>query len=134
MKYIINLPWTKPPLSLNDRKHYMAKAKENKTIFNQVLTLATAAALPKHLNHVTVQLHYRPADNRRRDTDNLIASAKPMYDALSVAGTGKQPGYGVVQDDDHIHMSKPEPRIHSHSKGEPPMMWLEITTGDGERR
>ncbi|QMV86481.1 hypothetical protein HW450_06615 [Corynebacterium hindlerae] len=105
-----------------------AKAAKNRDIFNTVLLLAKAARLPKNLEKVAVQLHYLPKDNRRRDTDNLTASAKPMYDALSAAGTGKQAGYGLVPDDDHLHMAKPEPVIHHHHKGQQPRMWLEITT------
>lgn len=138
---IIELPWTAPPLSLNDRGRsraaWFAKNHKIADVRATALTLARAAKLPHLVEHVTVQLHYRPRDNRRRDTDNLVATLKPICDALTVgraAGrtrTGKpipaQYGYGLVRDDIPRYMAKPEPIIHPAERGKPGAMWLEIS-------
>ncbi|MCZ4557967.1 hypothetical protein O4215_20610 [Rhodococcus maanshanensis] len=138
------LPYTKPPLSLNDRGASrgasFAKAAATRTLREQVVALAEAAGLPRNLDHVTVQLHYRPRDNRRRDTDNLVATLKPIADALTpgkqartVTRAGKtrrlpaQAGYGMVADDTPHYMSKPEPIIHPAIKGEPGLLWVTVT-------
>ncbi|MEU6582772.1 hypothetical protein [Nocardia sp. NPDC046763] len=88
--------------------------------------MARAAQLPRGLAHVTVLLHYRPPDNRRRDTDNLVATLKPACDGLA-AGTRTHPDYGLVPDDIPRHMAKPEPVIHEPERGKPGALWLEIT-------
>jgi len=134
---IIELPWTAPPLSLNDRGAWAPRARKIADVRATALTLARAARLPHLVDHATVQLHYRPRDNRRRDTDNLVATLKPICDALTMgraAGhtrTGKpipaQYGYGLVLDDTPGYMKKPEPIIHRAEKGQPGAMWLEIT-------
>lgn len=122
----ILLPWTSPPLSLNDRGHYMARARVVADVRRAVYLMARAHQLPTGLDHVTVQLHYRPRDNRRRDTDNLVATLKPCCDALA-AGTPRHPGYGVVPDDTPQYMQKPEPIIHPAEKGQPGQLWIDIT-------
>ncbi|RDI32413.1 crossover junction endodeoxyribonuclease RusA [Rhodococcus sp. AG1013] len=120
MNYMIVLPWTAPPLSMNDRGvsagAAFAKAKKIRTIRDEVVCLAAAADLPRTVGHATVTLHYRPRDDRRRDTDNLTATAKPIYDGLV--------DYGLVADDVPQHMAKLEPVIHR--KGQP-ALWLEIS-------
>lgn len=119
----IGLPWKSPPLSMNDRGMTkgaaMAKAEKTKTIRETSRLLAQAVKLPKDVGFATVQLHYRPRDNRRRDTDNLIATAKPIYDGLV--------DYGLVEDDVPQWMSKPEPIIHAAQTGKGGCMWLEIS-------
>ncbi|MFF4026963.1 hypothetical protein ACFYY5_29345 [Nocardia elegans] len=126
----IELPWTAPPLSMNDRGYTrgaaMAKAAKTREIRDAIVILARKAQLPKCIDHVTVQLHYQPRDRRRRDTDNLVATLKPICDAIA-AGTAKYPGYGMVLDDIPAHMAKPEPIIHEPVKGEGGRLWLEIT-------
>lgn len=121
MTHMIVLPWTAPPLSMNDRGvstgAAFAKAKKIRTIRDEVAALAAAAELPRNVGHVTVTLHYRPRDDRRRDTDNLTATAKPIYDGLV--------DYGLVADDVPQHMAKAEPVIHRKGK---PSLWLVITT------
>ncbi|EKT83059.1 RusA-like holliday junction resolvase [Rhodococcus phage Mbo4] len=130
--YRIQLPWTAPPLSMNDRGAsagaVFAKNREIAQIRSDVLRLARHARLPLNVGHAVVQLHYRPRDKRRRDTDNLIATLKPICDALA-AGTTKHPGYGLVADDIPQHMAKPEPIIHQ-PRSRTPELWLEITCSD----
>lgn len=138
---ILELPWTAPPLTLNARRAsrgaMFAHARTVAEVRGTVHRLAQAAGLPRGLEHITVQLHYRPRDRGRRDTDNLIATAKPAYDALAagrparISAKGKPVpalvGYGMVPDDIPAHMSKPEPIIHEAERGKPGALWLEIT-------
>lgn len=122
----ILLPWSKPPLSMNDRGHYMVKARATASVRAAVMIMARSHKLPQGLAYVTVQLHYRPRDNRRRDTDNLVATLKPICDALA-DGTTKHPGYGLVPDDTPQFMAKPEPIIHPAEKGQQGQLWLVVS-------
>jgi crossover junction endodeoxyribonuclease RusA len=128
----IDLPWSSPPLSLNDRGWTkgasMAKAATTARVFNDVMWLARSRKLPvwPAVQYVTVQLHYRPRNAIRRDTDNLVATLKPICDAIA-GGSHKRPGYGMVPDDIPKFMGKPEPIIHDAIKGQPGCMWLEIS-------
>ena len=121
--HTIVLPWTNPPLNLNDsgatKGAKMARADKIKDVRRTAHVLAQAAELPKDVGHAAVQLHLRPARAGRRDTDNLIATAKPIYDGLV--------DYGLVPDDIPQHMAKLEPVIHRH-KASHPAMWLVIAT------
>lgn len=116
----LDLPYRTPPLSMNDRGASMAavraKSAETAAIRRCAALLAHRAHIPQGAGHATVTLHYRPPDRRRRDTDNLTATAKPIYDGLV--------DYGLVPDDTPRYMAKPEPVIHAPSKS--PEMWLEI--------
>lgn len=125
----VPLPWTAPPLSLNDRGHWRAKAVKTAMVRDTVMVLARKHRLPHDCGHVTVQLHYRPRDRRRRDTDNLVATLKPICDALA-AGTTKHPGYGMVPDDTPHWMAKPEPIIHPAEPGQGGALWLTLTITD----
>lgn len=121
---IIPLPYLTPPLNLNDsgasRGARMEKAKVIKAVRRTAAILAKHHRLPLDVGHATVELHYRPRTNARRDTDNLVATAKPIYDGLT--------DYGLVKDDVPQYMSKPEPVLHR--KGKTPELWLEISTTD----
>lgn len=128
--YRLDLPWTRPPLNLNDRSHHMVKARKVKEVRNTVHLLAIAAHLPRDCEHVTVQLHYAPRDERRRDTDNLVATLKPICDALAKGTTG-HPGYGLVQDDTPTWMAKPEPIIHPKTGTGVGKLWVEIEVDGG---
>jgi crossover junction endodeoxyribonuclease RusA len=122
----IGLPWSKPPLSLNDRSHWRAKAARTAQVRADMAVLVRQARIERGAEHVVVELHYRPRDNRRRDTDNLVATLKPICDELA-GGTTKHPGFGLVPDDTPAWMSKPEPTIHPAIKGEPGELWLWLT-------
>ncbi|WP_280273394.1 hypothetical protein [Nocardia wallacei] len=138
---VLPLPYTKPPLSLNDsgasRGAALARSRKRKQLRTDVCRLAALAYLPRGVDHVTVQLHYRPRDNRVRDTDNLIATAKPIYDALTKGRPARisprtrrpvpaQIGYGMVPDDTPRWMTKPEPIIHAAQPGQPGSLWVEL--------
>lgn len=114
--WTIGLPWLKPPLSLNDRMHYRTKAQWTR----QIRTTAWAEALRHRvpvLARCSVQLWYAPRDRRVRDEDNLMATAKPLYDGLVDAG--------IVPDDGPAFMLKPSPRIVPPDGR--PRLWLVVT-------
>lgn len=117
-EHVLVLPWETPPLSLNQRQHWASKARVTREVRETVVWLARASHLPKAVEHCTVQLHYRPRDNRRRDTDNLTATAKPAFDGLV--------DYGLVPDDTPRWMDKPEPLIHRAIRGQRGRLWLVI--------
>jgi len=82
----IDLIGNRPPLNHNQRLTWRPKHERTRLI------RYTTGWRVKHLNltpatFLTVQLHYRPGDNRRmRDPMNLTASSKPAIDGLVDAG------------------------------------------------
>ncbi|MBM4489698.1 hypothetical protein GS471_17010 [Rhodococcus hoagii] len=116
---VLELPWSKPPMSMNDRMHWAQKAKLTKRIRSTAHTLAAAKRLPAGLDHVTVALVYRPRDRRRRDTDNLMPVLKALCDGLV--------DHGLVTDDTPQWMTKHMPRLDEPQKGAGGAMWLELT-------
>lgn len=101
--WVLVLPWTSPPLSLNDRyKHWSTKSQKNRMVRDAVHVLAYRAGIPP-LGRCSVELVYQPPDRRDRDEDNLVATLKPACDGLVLAG--------VVEDDTPAYMTKPMPRI-----------------------
>ncbi|MFC9768634.1 hypothetical protein [Rhodococcus jostii] len=112
----IELPWATPPMSMNDRMHWARKAGITKGIRDTTHVLVQH--LPKS-GHITIGLHYRPRDDRRRDVDNLMPVLKACADGVVDAG--------LVADDTPEFMTKHMPVIHPAVKGEPGRMWLEIT-------
>lgn len=96
------------PLTLNNAPaNPHAKAELVGQIREVLGWSAKSAMLTHHLgrqDHITVQLHYRPGDGRRRDTDNLIASQKPAVDGLVDAG--------LIADDNPTHLTWWAPEIH----------------------
>ena len=103
----IRLPWTKPPLSLNDRSHWAVKA--NRTSLVRAQTVEAVCGVmgdmypPPFLGACAVTLTYVPRDRRRRDPDNLVGTYKVCCDALVTAG--------VVLDDEPRYMTKHMPVI-----------------------
>ena len=116
--WTIRLPYTSPPLSMNDHRHWRTRATQTAQVRRDVMALAAAHRLPRGLARVRVQLVYVPRDRRRRDTDNLVATLKPVCDALA-GGTRKHPGWGLVADDAPEWMSKPEPIIAAPDAKDP---------------
>lgn len=142
----IDLPWARPPLTLNGgrgttRGATFAHGRKVRDVRTTMLALAAAAELPRGLDHITVQLYYRPRDRGRRDVDNLVATLKPLADALTpgrparIAKTGRRLaaaliGYGMVPDDTPDYMTKPMPIIVPAERGLGGALWLEITWED----
>ena len=93
----IRLPWTKPPLSANDRLTYMAEARIKAEIRRTAAALALDVADPSWpLDRVVITLVYTPRDKRRRDRMNLAPTLKAAVDGLVQAG--------LVDDDDDTHV------------------------------
>ncbi len=124
--YRLRLPWTKPPISANDRHHWRRKAQIVAEIRAHVARLVNlrefgpaAAAWPLNADHITVGLHYWPRDNRRRDADNLVV---PLFKALVDGLVDAR----VVVDDDDSHVSRLMPVIHP-ADGDPRLeLWVEV--------
>lgn len=105
----------KPPLTLNQRLHWREKAERTRVTRHAVGFRAVALHLPP-TGHVSVQLHYATGDQRRRDTDNLVATLKPCVDGLVDAG--------LVPDDDPGHVTTIMPAIHNGPG--PRRLWITI--------
>jgi len=121
MTWTLTLPYTKPPISLNDRWQTPAGRRAHSAKVQQVradvVTLARAANIPA-LEAIHVTLHYRPRDNRRRDSDNLVGTLKPCVDAIVQAG--------VVPDDCAPYVDWSRPVIHPAIPGTAPSLWLVV--------
>lgn len=119
MTWEIDLPLVADgrPLSLNHRHHPIVRNRMVQEIRKAAGWGAVAAKIGRH-RHVSVQLHYRPGDARRRDTENLVASQKPAVDGVVDAG--------VIPDDTPRHLTWQPPQIHDGPG--PRRLWLEITT------
>lgn len=123
--WVLPVPYTRPPLSLNDRGHWSKGNTDRQALRRAGALLARSKGIPRGLPHIHTRLHYTPPDNRRRDEDNLIATAKPLWDGLVDAG--------IVQDDNSQFMTKYMPRIHPGDKHHDGprlrlLVWTEDTT------
>ena len=128
-RYVVPLPWQTPPLSMNDRYGWQKASSVRRDIRTAMRMLAQAHQLPEHAAYVRVQLQYQPPDKRRRDTDNLTATLKPLCDAL--AGEKRDATtWPLVPDDTPEFMAKPEPIIHTKRARKPGRMWLTIDVYD----
>ena len=138
LQVTVPLAFTKPPLSLNDhRMHHMQRARIVRQLREEVVMMLRLRRVPKPAQHVKVTFHYRPRDNRARDTDNLIATVKPLVDALGPGRPARMsrkgkitqpvPGYGLVPDDTPEFVTRPEPVIHRADKTKGPACWLALT-------
>jgi crossover junction endodeoxyribonuclease RusA len=97
----VDIPFERP-LSLNDRHHHMVKARLV-TKWRETAGWAIKAARIPPCQKVSVEFLYYPRDNRRRDPDNLVASMKPVVDALV--------DVGVVPDDTEVYVYRSFPSI-----------------------
>lgn len=109
------LPWTRPPLSLNDRMHWQVRRSWVRSVRGVAHLLAVRARIPG-LVRCGVELVYAPRDVRVRDSDNLVATLKPLCDGLVDAG--------VVIDDSPEYMRKAMPRIVAPEY--PGRLWLMV--------
>lgn len=123
-RWIIPLSYDKPPLNLNDRGHWATKDQHRKALRYEA-AMRARSQIPRGLPHIHTRLFYRPPDRRRRDEDNLIATAKPCWDGIVDAG--------VVKDDTSEFMTKYMPKIVPPVKGKRPLLWLEVWTDNGQQ-
>lgn len=112
--HIIPLSFPAPPLTANQRLHWRRRADLTKTVRHEVAM--RAARLGPMAPPITVTLHYRPRDRRRRDADNLVPTLKACCDGLVDAR--------VVPDDTPDLMVKVMPVIHPPEG--PARCWLEV--------
>ena len=105
----IRLPYTKPPLNLNDRMHWRKKAAVVKAVRAYV---GGMAIYMKPFQTVRVELHYVPRDKRRRDADNLVATLKPCLDGLVDAGVIRDDSPEYVTWTVHIDPPSPDPHLY----------------------
>ncbi|MEA5367742.1 hypothetical protein VA596_49985 [Amycolatopsis sp., V23-08] len=112
-----------PPLNANDRWHHSQRAQRTAAVRLGVRDGARRAEIPAG-SHLTVTLHYRPGDNRRRDADNLVPTLKAACDALARGPRRDWIGLELVPDDTPQFMTKHMPVIHAGA-GER-RLWLEI--------
>lgn len=88
MRLTIELPWKRPPLSLNDRKHWTAQHRIKTSLRNEaaVLTRQARGFDPEPFElPLDITLVWRVTDRRRRDTDNPFATLKPCIDGITDA-------------------------------------------------
>ena len=85
MTWRIELPYTKPPISMNDRTHWAQKARLVQQVRADTKILVRAFGIPPQ-PRVSICLHYIPKDKRRRDPLNLVATLKAVEDGCVDAG------------------------------------------------
>lgn len=124
----IDLPFPagKPPLSLNDRHNPFAHSAIVNKIKAITRNAVRDAGVPT-LGHVHVQMHYRPATNRFRDIDNLVATQKPIVDALHQPDERSR-WEGIVPGDDPRYVSWEPPILHKPIKGMTAATWLVLSS------
>jgi crossover junction endodeoxyribonuclease RusA len=120
--YELDLPYTAPPLNLNDRGHWQTRARKIREVRHAACVLAKASPLSRGgpLGKVRVTLHYIPRDRRTRDEENPVPTVKACADGLVDAG--------IVRDDAPEFMEKPMPVIHEPASvsGLKPRLWLVV--------
>lgn len=115
----IDLPWTTPPLTANQRMHWAKRAAVVREVRQTAFLLSQKAP---HADKLVVTLHYRPRDIRRRDSVNLYPTLKACCDGLI--------DRKICPDDDVGHVSTPEPVIHPPNGTS--ALWLELHYPNGE--
>ena len=98
----IVLPFTKPPLTPNQRLHFARKAALTAEIRQAATWCAKAAKLPP-MGRSAVTTVWFPPDRRRRDANSLVLTAKAAIDGLV--------DFGVWDDDDPTHVASETYRI-----------------------
>ena len=113
-EWSFTLPWTKPPLTENQRMHWAQKSRLVKQVRREAFNLSRS--IPP-LDRCEIRLVWVVADRRRRDEDNLVPTLKALCDGL-VDGD-------VVPDDTSEFMAKWMPIIR-YEKGATPRLELTI--------
>ncbi|MFJ5984271.1 hypothetical protein [Lentzea sp. NPDC092896] len=120
----LDLPWERPPLRSNDRRHYREQAKVVAAVRSATVVLARAAKLPAG-NHLTVQLHYAPGRRTRMDSHNLHPTVKACVDALARGKRRDWVGLELVPDDTDEYVTILTPQIH-YPPEPGPRCWLTV--------
>lgn len=85
---IITLPWPYRGLSPNDRVHWHRKSTVTKMYRSDCYFLAKLAVGASALSFpdaIALEIRFFPADKRKRDRDNMLASFKAGIDGLADA-------------------------------------------------
>lgn len=82
--HTIVLPWRSPPLTLNQRMHYMAEYRMQQELKRAAMLMARSLGIP-HMEAVTAELVWMKGDNRKADPDNIAPTMKPLLDGLVAA-------------------------------------------------
>ncbi len=114
----IPLFWPKPPLSQNDRNERTRGGSQKIKRALAEARMAVRAAQVQPVAGCVVTLHYRVADHRRRDADNLAVVLKVCQDALVAEG--------VIPRDDWVCVPSSGQKIHPPN-GEGSALWVELT-------
>jgi Holliday junction resolvase RusA-like endonuclease len=114
----VPLPWRKPPLAQNDRRHWRQQHRDFQAAKDEA-QWAIRAARPGRIDGAEVVLHYRVPDRRRRDADGPAPTLKAVLDAL----VAEQ----VIPDDSWTHVPRVAVQIHPPTPGQRPGMWLTLT-------
>lgn len=123
LAYKLALPWSKPPLTSNQRfGHWAPRNRIVADVRTTVAWLAKQAKIPPG-RHLTVELVWAPGDRRRRDAPNLQPTVKAAVDALA-RGRKDYTGLDLVPDDTPTYVTELPSRIMPppHPKG----MWLNV--------
>jgi crossover junction endodeoxyribonuclease RusA len=85
MKALLTFPWPPKALSPNARVHWSKKAKATAKYKDDCWRCGWVAMVQGQSLKArdTFRLVFCPPDNRRRDSDNMLASFKAGFDALS---------------------------------------------------
>jgi len=84
--YRLRMPWPRPPLSANDRRHYMARADVVAQVRYTAGWVVKGARIPP-CSRVTVGLVYVPSNRRKRDGgENYADTLKAAIDGVVDAG------------------------------------------------
>lgn len=117
---IIDLPWTKPPIALNDSHGNKWSESKGRREVRDAARWAIRAAKVQPLTDcwpVKFTLHWLIPDRRIRDADRLAKVAKGCLDACV--------DEGLIPADDWRYVTESACRIHAPN-GEPAAMWLEL--------
>lgn len=93
MSYEIIFPYPPKELSPNARLHWGKKAKVIKKARSDANYLTRLTLTPQicaqiaamDAKHISVNMYFYPATNRRRDLDNAVASSKSILDGMADA-------------------------------------------------
>lgn len=110
----IRLAYLDLPLSMNSREHHMIVWRARQDLIGRVHALCRHHRIPR-MQTVHVQMHWTPRTNRRRDSDNAVATLKAALDGIRDAPASKHwPAgrVGVVPDDTPEHVQWSPPIIH----------------------
>lgn len=120
---VLELPWTAPPLTLNQRLGRYPKRKLTREVRATARDLALAARVGPMIRP-TVNLVWLVTTAHTRDEDNPVATLKALADGLVDAN--------VAHDDSPRYMRKAMPVIHLAKGYAPaPAMYLVLWESEG---